>query len=74
VRTGCFCAQPYVQKLLKISTDEVKELMRSPDKEKPGMVRVSFGLYNTFSEIDKLINTLAHIIRNKQYYIQKYNH
>lgn len=74
VRTGCFCAQPYVQKLLNVSSKEVKELMRSPDKEKPGMVRVSFGLYNTLSEIDELIRTLTYIIRNKQYYIEKYKH
>lgn len=73
VRTGCFCAQPYVQKLLNVSVDEVKELMRSPDREKPGMVRLSFGLYNSFYEIDELISILGYIIKNKQRYIQKYN-
>jgi selenocysteine lyase/cysteine desulfurase len=73
VRTGCFCAQPYVQKLLNISMDEVKELMRSPEKEKPGMVRLSFGLYNSFYEIDELISILSYIIKNKQRYIKKYS-
>jgi selenocysteine lyase/cysteine desulfurase len=33
VRSGCFCAQPYMRKLLKISDDEIG-----------GMVRISFGI------------------------------
>lgn len=73
VRTGCFCAQPYVQKLLKVPVTEVQELMRNPDKEKPGMIRVSFGLYNSFSEIDELERALRYIVKNKTQYIQKYS-
>ncbi|MCM8710193.1 aminotransferase class V-fold PLP-dependent enzyme [Clostridium sp. SYSU_GA19001] len=72
VRTGCFCAQPYVQKLLNISDEEVKNYIRSPKPQRPGMVRLSLGLYNGLDEIDYLIKILEYIIRNKKYYINKY--
>lgn len=71
VRTGCFCAQPYVQKLLHISDEEVLNYVRSPKPERPGMVRLSFGLYNNFYEIDYLASMLEYIVSHKQYYIQK---
>ncbi|MGI6226901.1 MAG: aminotransferase class V-fold PLP-dependent enzyme [Peptococcales bacterium] len=71
VRNGCFCAQPYVQKLLKISHAEIKKHMENPDLPHPGMVRVSFGLYNTYSEIDKLADILSEVARNKKKYLNK---
>lgn len=73
VRTGCFCAHPYIQKLLKLSKEEIKKISISPDTPRPGMVRVSFGLYNDINEIDYFVNTLKTIIKNKEYYIQKYS-
>lgn len=51
VRNGCFCAQPYVQKLLGISNEETKKYMENEDLPRPGMVRISFGLYNDYNEI-----------------------
>jgi selenocysteine lyase/cysteine desulfurase len=59
VRSGCFCAQPYVQKLLDISSDEVVKYSSLSQDKRPGMVRVSFGLYNTEAEIDHLYDVLA---------------
>jgi cysteine desulfurase / selenocysteine lyase len=64
VRNGCFCAQPYMRKLLGLPKDA----------DKGGMVRVSFGLYNSLSEIDTLFSVLNHIIKNKSYYNEKYKH
>ena len=72
VRSGCFCAQPYVQKLLNISEEEIEAYMKNEDKKRPGLVRISFGLYNTFQEVDKLIRLLKVISRNKNYFINKY--
>lgn len=72
VRNGCFCAQPYIQELLNISKEEVEQRIKYPNIPHPGMVRISFGIYNDFSEIDILINTLSKIVRNKDYYIKKY--
>lgn len=74
VRTGCFCAQPYVQKLLNIAENEIESYIRSPKATRPGMVRVSLGLYNNYNEVDYLARILKYIIKNKEYYINKYRH
>jgi selenocysteine lyase/cysteine desulfurase len=72
VRSGCFCAQPYVTKLLDISKKEQLRHMRNSDLPRPGMVRISFGLYNTKEEVEVLIKALIHITDNKAYYLDKY--
>ena len=69
VRSGCFCAHPYVLRLLGLSDDEsrdVRDRMIAHDKrEMPGMVRMSFGLYNTLDEVDRFIDALDQIARRK---------
>ena len=65
VRNGCFCAHPYVQRLLKLSPEEINYFKYNYNDFRPGMVRLSFGLYNTYSEVDILINTLKKIIKGK---------
>lgn len=72
VRNGCFCAHPYVQKLLKVNDKQIRKYIKYPDSKRPGMVRISFGLYNTKEEIDVLINILKEISQNKENYIEKY--
>ncbi len=72
VRNGCFCAQPYIQELLNISNEEIEKRIIDPNLPHPGMVRISFGLYNEYSEVDVLINILNKIVNNKKYYIKKY--
>ncbi|WP_278184240.1 hypothetical protein [Alkaliphilus metalliredigens] len=37
------------------------------------MVRVSFGFYNTYREIDIFISLLKRIVKHKGYYHEKYN-
>jgi cysteine desulfurase/selenocysteine lyase len=65
VRNGCFCAHPYLLHLLGLSPPEaalVRSRMLAGDRsDMPGMVRVSFGLYNTVEEIDALIQALKAI-------------
>lgn len=62
VRHGCFCARPYVHHLLRLTKAEIsfyENLARAGKKcELPGMVRISFGFYNTREEIDLLIDAL----------------
>jgi len=70
VRNGCFCAQPYVRKLLKISEKKEACVRNHHSLSRPGMIRVSFGLYNDYNEINVLIQTLSHIAEYKDYYIQ----
>ena len=76
VRSGCFCAQPYVQKLLGMDDQTIKYYQNYPDAARPGMVRISFGLYNTIQEIDRMsdfLSTLTHsnikeIRKNHEHY------
>lgn len=66
VRSGCFCAHPYVHKLLNLKKEDIKKILKNPDiSKRPGMVRLSFGLYNTFEEIDILKNALLDITHSK---------
>lgn len=65
VRSGCFCAHPYVMHLLGLSkkdTDDFRKSVMSGDRRHmPGMVRVSFGVYNNSTEIDRLAGALEQI-------------
>lgn len=72
VRSGCFCAQPYVQTLMNISRNEIRRRIRNPELPHPGMVRLSFGLYNNYDEIDVLVNKLFEISTNKELYMERY--
>jgi cysteine desulfurase/selenocysteine lyase len=66
VRSGCFCAHPYILHLLGLSPQEsrqVRQRMLAGDKrEMPGLIRASFGLYNTLEEVDALAEALDRII------------
>jgi len=72
VRSGLFCAHPYVEKLLKMSTEDLEYFHHHHDVPVPGLVRISLGLYNNYHEIDLLVKLLAEIAENKHYYKQKY--
>jgi selenocysteine lyase/cysteine desulfurase len=72
VRNGCFCAQPYVHRLLKLPRNEIRRRMKNPCLPRPGMVRLSFGLYNNYDEIDTLVQKLHDISTNKEAYLQHY--
>ncbi len=62
VRSGCFCAHPYVVHLLDLPAevrDGWKARVLGGDKsDMPGLVRASFGCYNTTEDIDRLIEML----------------
>lgn len=77
VRSGCFCAQPYVMELLGV-TDATQELIRYHIRHHrrdlvPGMVRISFGLYNTYEEVNMLVSALQIIAKGtrRQYILDK---
>jgi cysteine desulfurase / selenocysteine lyase len=69
VRSGCFCAHPYILHLLGLSgrgADAVRQRMLAGDRsEMPGLIRLSFGLYNTLEEVDVLAKALQHIVRDE---------
>ncbi len=70
VRSGCFCAHPYILDLLGLSpaqARQVRENMLAGDRsEMPGLVRASFGLYNTPEDIDRLVEALSYIAQGKK--------
>jgi len=72
VRNGCFCAQPYVRKLLMLPKEKEACIRNYHSHSRPGMIRVSFGLYNNYEEINVLIQTLRHILEYKDYYVNNY--
>jgi cysteine desulfurase/selenocysteine lyase len=70
IRNGCFCAHLFILQLLQIPEDQRREIrQRLRDgrfADIPGAVRVSFGLYNTMEEVERLIKMLD-IIIHRQY-------
>jgi cysteine desulfurase/selenocysteine lyase len=68
VRSGCFCAHPYILHLLGLTpqeSDAVRGRMLSGDRsDMPGLIRMSFGLYNTLDDVDRLVDALRHIVRD----------
>jgi selenocysteine lyase/cysteine desulfurase len=65
VRSGCFCAHPYILHLLGLSREQanaVRQRMLDGDKsEMPGLIRASFGIYNSLDEVDYLLEAIRHI-------------
>ena len=69
VRKGCFCAHPYLLRLLKVDADEAgrakADILRHDRTHIPGAVRASLGIYNTAEDIDRLVAALGHIARGE---------
>ena len=67
VRHGCFCAHPYLLRLLKVNAAEVEQsraaIILHDKSEVPGGVRASIGIYNTKDDIDLLMDALTHIVQ-----------
>jgi selenocysteine lyase/cysteine desulfurase len=65
VRSGCFCAHPYMLELLKLSQREISGIqsrIKLGDRsEVPGMVRISLAAYNNRKDIDRTVATLKKI-------------
>lgn len=77
VRSGCFCAQPYVMSLLSLDRSAQHQLryqfLHGRRDLAPGMVRISFGMYNTLEDIDALVLALKSIVNgeHKEYVVDK---
>lgn len=69
VRSGCFCAHPYLLHLLAVdsetATNYLDEIRRGIRSNLPGLVRVSLGCYNNESEVDRLVTLLKKIVRRE---------
>jgi selenocysteine lyase/cysteine desulfurase len=67
VRHGCFCAHPYVVHLLGLNAGETAtwraQMARGDKSDMPGLVRASFGCYNTTDDVDRLAEMLERLAR-----------
>lgn len=67
VRSGCFCAHPYVTRLLRLAGAPAPTTVARGEGRTcwmpDGVVRASFGLYNTEAEVDRLVTALGEIQR-----------
>ena len=65
VRHGCFCAHPYLMRLLGLSeaeVDDYRAAVRAGDRRRvPGAVRASAGLGTELSDVDRLLAAVAEI-------------
>jgi selenocysteine lyase/cysteine desulfurase len=65
VRSGCFCAHPYVVHLLDLDEATAsswrEQMLRGDKSNMPGMVRASFGCYNSFEDVDRLLEMIARV-------------
>lgn len=67
VRHGCFCAHPYVQRLLRCSAARAAEVRQEiaggHRGDVPGAVRMSMGLGSTRDDVDALVEALHAIVQ-----------
>jgi hypothetical protein len=65
VRHGCFCARPYLMRLLGLTEEEVtdfrNEVRRGDRTRTPGAVRASAGVNTTEADIGRLIEAVTRI-------------
>lgn len=66
VRHGCFCAHPYLLRLLGLNDTEVgayrDAVLRGDRRSIPGAVRASAGLSTTAADIDRFLAALTEIL------------
>ena len=66
VRSGCFCAQPYIAHLLQLdragAASWVRQVGAGDKRGAPGMVRMSFGCYNDPSDVDRAVEGLERVV------------
>jgi len=77
VRNACFCAHPYVREMIaddlgEFMDDLTNEEMEALAELHRGMVRASFGLYNTAADVDALLDALRRICADKEFYQAQY--
>lgn len=62
-RRGAFCAHPYVWRLMNVSEDDMITFKNCTDIKTAGMVRISFGIYNTEEEVDQFLAMMPEIMK-----------
>jgi selenocysteine lyase/cysteine desulfurase len=69
VRHGCFCAHPYLVRLLGLGPDQIArhwDAVRHGDhRDMPGAIRASAGLSTSIADIDRLVAAVADIASDR---------
>lgn len=69
VRHGCFCAHPYVTRLLGLSRSEIScykdQVRRGDHRHAPGAVRASAGINTTDADIDRLLEAVSRLAQGE---------
>ena len=63
-RRGAFCAHPYVWRLMGIPDEQLEQYEGCGDMNTPGMIRISFGIYNTLEEVDAFLEAMPEAMEN----------
>ena len=65
MRHGCFCAHPYLLRLLDLNPEQIADyqhaVRRGDRRNIPGAVRASAGLSTTAADVDRFLDALARI-------------
>ncbi|MBO5244793.1 MAG: aminotransferase class V-fold PLP-dependent enzyme [Selenomonadales bacterium] len=72
VRSGMFCAHPYVTRLLGTDSEQLAYAKQHRDASLPGMVRVSLSFYNTEEEVERFLKLMRRISKHRREYVKKY--
>ena len=77
VRNACFCAHPYVREMVSDDLSDQMDNLTNEELEAladlhRGMVRASFGIYNTKDDVDALARAMSEITSNKAFYQAQY--
>ncbi len=67
VRNGCFCAHPYILRLLNVDDETYRHyhdrVLQHNRTAMPGLIRMSFGCYSNQTDVDRLVEMLERTIR-----------
>jgi selenocysteine lyase/cysteine desulfurase len=70
VRHGCFCAHPYLMRLLGLSSEEMaryRRMVRAGDRSQlPGAVRASAGINTSAADIERFLTAVDDIAQGAQ--------
>lgn len=68
-RNGCFCAHPYLIRLLGISEPElyVSAFRRGEIVKPPGAVRATIGVFNDRNDVERFLSALDEISKNPEW-------
>jgi selenocysteine lyase/cysteine desulfurase len=65
VRSGCFCAHPYVKHLMRLSEPESEDLIdkirRGEHVDLPGLARISLGIYSEDGDVTRVLEAIEEI-------------